>query len=105
MDATHLRQLFDQLLAFLCRDEFGRSHCVDQQLQLRQREKVTAQGISVLTAALLLDIHAHIAELLYVGRYCLAVAGNAVALQKSEDVRRCCIMLGIRVLPKVFQYV
>ncbi len=71
---------------FLCRDEFGRSHCVDQQLQLRQREQVTAHGISFLTAALLLDIHVHIAELLYIGRYRLAVARNAVALQKGDDV-------------------
>ena len=36
MDAGHLRQLFDQLRAFLYRDEFGRFHRINQQFQLRQ---------------------------------------------------------------------
>ena len=66
---------------------------------------MTTQGIAVLTASFFFNINANITELRNIARYCFSVAGNAVALQKSEDVRRCCIMLGIRVLPKVFQYV
>ena len=49
MDAGHLRQLFDQLRAFLSRDEFGRFHRINQQFQLRQSKEMTTQGIAAVS--------------------------------------------------------
>ena len=103
MASAQVGNFRNQLRRFLFRDEAGRLHGIDQNLQLRDRKAPVFDIIALFPA----DPAVHDFKALFVEQRNIfvkrpAVAGNTCRIQTIQNFRRCQRVLFVRLLPQQF---